>query len=1023
MRIVSAQDQGISILAPEGTEPEVGDTEQNSSIKEEPIYSIQYKVETGGEVHQWIAYQARFIWTTLEIDSYNYLKNNYDDSLDSECYQTGEGILIGSGEEDSCGGITITSQHFWNPDNPDNGNYNDGLSLFDSSYTRAQKFYNEAKEYYRNGDKNRAYYYLGRVAHLLEDATVPAHVHLDQHLTNDDEYEEFTAGNHYDNAWGDGKNFKHFKGSDYLLQQYNYEALPWWNDNVKKNVSGLFKLFWYSAQKTQHFASDDVNGNNLLKFENEDFYRCFGPDCANYDYLWEDEGLEVVSQKNNIESSLGTGNKTSLKKVAEANIPHAMKAVAGLYRLFWIETHNLSTCNSGTCCDTSLSITKEAGTQPNGFTDFTYCDFGTNKIYKRDYYCSGTTAFPYNTNSLIQICQSNQICKKMNDLEAQCLTNLITAVQILFPTNNSFITSSNIDVVFNVTNWTVGGKGQTHIHFHIDNIQGLNFSDHLMFYNSPNNIVELNTNTGSTPFATWSSTNTLRLNNVSNGLHKLKVHLATSSHTLPGNPEADKTIEFFVSSSENIYGLVGNNSSGIDNDAILGDKNAPVTIIEFGDYQDPFSRKFWTETFYKLKRNYIDTGKVKLVFRDLPLNSIHPSAQIASEAAECIREKGGDAAYYEYHNKLFEEQNKLDSGNKSGPVTKTVYFNIFDLKKWAKDLGYDIENCLNNGTFAREVIQDLTDGDAMGIFGVPTFFINGRKIEGAYPYAKFEKVIEEEWNKTINNKMKIFSPQSKAYNKTSIPFNLTTINKSDNISYIDWNEARPRWSVLCKDCDEYGNTRKLIKILREGQHNLTFRAIKGANVSEKNISFFIDSIDPQIISTKPANRDFTNGSDFYVTYTENNLQETTLHYGEDKTMKNNCPSGRSKTCNLNINLTKYNGEDIIYSFELRDIANNTDKSRNMTVKVDTIPPTITKFNYTINKNHVTFNMSINESNFDKVLYKDFKETRPSWRNLCSSLRNDICYKKLFFKTGQHNVTIQISDKADNSIQINKEFAV
>ena len=103
MRIVSAQDQGISILAPEGTEPEVGDTEQNSSIKEEPIYSIQYKVETGGEVHQWIAYQARFIWTTLEIDSYNYLKNNYDDSLDSECYQTGEGILIGSGEEDSCG--------------------------------------------------------------------------------------------------------------------------------------------------------------------------------------------------------------------------------------------------------------------------------------------------------------------------------------------------------------------------------------------------------------------------------------------------------------------------------------------------------------------------------------------------------------------------------------------------------------------------------------------------------------------------------------------------------------------------------------------------------------------------------------------------------------------------------------------------------------------------------------------------------------------------------------------------------
>ncbi|MEK6933811.1 MAG: thioredoxin domain-containing protein [Nanoarchaeota archaeon] len=597
-------------------------------------------------------------------------------------------------------------------------------------------------------------------------------------------------------------------------------------------------------------------------------------------------------------------------------------------------------------------------------------------------------------------------------------------VKILSPLNNSFITSSNIDVIFNVTNWTVGGKGQTHIHFHIDNIPGLNFSDHLMFYNSPNNIVELNTNTGSTPFAIWNRTNTLRLNNVPNGLHRLRTHLATSTHaTLTNNPEADKTIEFFVSSSENIYGLVGNNASGIDDDAIFGDKNSPITIIKFGDYQDPFSRKFWTETLHQIKKNYIDTGKAKLVFRDFPLTSIHSSAQIASEAAECVREKGGDAAYYKYHDKLFEEQNKLDSGSKSGPVTKTVQFTATDLKNWAEDLGYYIENCLNNGTFTKEVIQDLIDGDAMGIFGTPTFFINEQIIEGAYPYATFEKVIEEEWNKTVNNKMKIFSPQSKAYNKTPIPFNLTAINKSDNISYIDWNEARPRWSVLCKDCDEYGNTRKLIKILREGQHNLTFRAIRGANVSEKNISFFIDSIDPQIITTKPANRDFTNGSDFYVTYTENNLKETTLFYGEDKITNNDCPSGRSQICNFNINLTKYNGDVITYNFELRDIANNSDRSRNISVNVDTIPPNITKFNLTIIGKYAFFNISINESNFDKVQYKDFKDVSPSWKTLCSSLKNGICYKKLFFRTGQHNVTVQVLDKARNYLEINKEFAV
>src|SRR3989304_1908007 len=89
--------------------------------------------------------------------------------------------------------------------------------------------------------------------------------------------------------------------------------------------------------------------------------------------------------------------------------------------------------------------------------------------------------------------------------------------------------------------------------------------------------------------------------------------------------------------------------ASLDDDAVLGDKNAPVTIIEFSDYQCPFCRKFWTETLPSIKSQYVDTGKVKIVFRDFPLTSIHPSAQPAAEAAECVREQGGDKAYFEYH--------------------------------------------------------------------------------------------------------------------------------------------------------------------------------------------------------------------------------------------------------------------------------------------------------------------------------------------------------------------------------------
>src|SRR3990167_5491591 len=113
----------------------------------------------------------------------------------------------------------------------------------------------------------------------------------------------------------------------------------------------------------------------------------------------------------------------------------------------------------------------------------------------------------------------------------------------------------------------------------------------------------------------------------------------------------------------------------VDDDAVLGNENAPVTIIEFSDYQCPFCRKFWTETLPSIQKEYIDTGKVKFVYRDLPLTSIHPSAQPAAEAANCVREKGGDEAYFKMHDKIFQEQNKIDGGDpNNGPVRGTAQF-------------------------------------------------------------------------------------------------------------------------------------------------------------------------------------------------------------------------------------------------------------------------------------------------------------------------------------------------------------
>ncbi len=165
-----------------------------------------------------------------------------------------------------------------------------------------------------------------------------------------------------------------------------------------------------------------------------------------------------------------------------------------------------------------------------------------------------------------------------------------------------------------------------------------------------------------------------------------------------------------------------------DDDAVLGDPNAPVTIVEFSDFECPFCGKFWEETFPQVKKKYIDTGKVKLVYRDFPL-SIHEMAQTYAEAAECADEQG---KFWEMHDKIFGEQ-------KNGAAT------VADLKKWAKGLGAkedQFNTCLDTNKYAEEVAKDFKDGEAAGVQGTPSFFINGKLVVGAVPFSVLEKEIE-----------------------------------------------------------------------------------------------------------------------------------------------------------------------------------------------------------------------------------------------------------------------------------------
>ncbi len=165
----------------------------------------------------------------------------------------------------------------------------------------------------------------------------------------------------------------------------------------------------------------------------------------------------------------------------------------------------------------------------------------------------------------------------------------------------------------------------------------------------------------------------------------------------------------------------------MDDDTIKGQKDAPVTIVEFSDYQCPFCGRFVTETLPQIEEKYIKTEKVKMVFRDYPL-PFHQSAQKASEASECAKEQG---KFWEYHNKLFQNQNALTMEN---------------LKQYAADLKLDankFNGCLDSGKMAEEVKNDMDDGIKYGVEGTPAFFINGELLVGAQPFSEFEKLIEK----------------------------------------------------------------------------------------------------------------------------------------------------------------------------------------------------------------------------------------------------------------------------------------
>jgi len=168
-------------------------------------------------------------------------------------------------------------------------------------------------------------------------------------------------------------------------------------------------------------------------------------------------------------------------------------------------------------------------------------------------------------------------------------------------------------------------------------------------------------------------------------------------------------------------------------DVILGDAKAPVTLIEYGDYQCPFCGKMFTQVEPQLREEYIKTGKVKMVYRNFQF--LGTESANAGASAECAKDQG---KFWAYHDALYTAEIK-DGSENNGNLNKTLFV------KLAGDAGLDVPaftSCYDSGKYTAQVEKDRTAAGAIGVNSTPTSYVNGQMVQGAQPYSAFKSVID-----------------------------------------------------------------------------------------------------------------------------------------------------------------------------------------------------------------------------------------------------------------------------------------
>lgn len=174
-----------------------------------------------------------------------------------------------------------------------------------------------------------------------------------------------------------------------------------------------------------------------------------------------------------------------------------------------------------------------------------------------------------------------------------------------------------------------------------------------------------------------------------------------------------------------------------ERDAVLGEMGAPVTFVEYGDYQCPFCGRFFNQTELLLRENYVRTGKMKMIYRNLAF--LGSESQAAAEAAECAKDQG---KFWAYHDELFREET-ADNAENNGNLNRALFLTLAERVGLKAD---EFTSCLDGKKYSELVQSDTREAQNLGINATPTNFVNGELIRGAQPYASFQAIIEKHLN-------------------------------------------------------------------------------------------------------------------------------------------------------------------------------------------------------------------------------------------------------------------------------------